>query len=120
VGRGADRRLDHHQQLHQHVVGGHALALGSADRLDDEDVGAADRIGVAAVDLAVRERLQPGVGQLHAEPLGDAQPELAARAPGGDHHPLVVADRKALGSQDRLGLQGRHPSSSSFSLVRSA
>ena len=42
------RRLDHQQQLHQVLVDG--LAAG----LHEEDVGAADRLVVAAVRLAVR------------------------------------------------------------------
>ena len=63
--RGELRRLDHHQQLHQVPVDG--LAAG----LDDEDVGAADRLRVAAVGLAVRERLQLDVAELDVSVLRD-------------------------------------------------
>ena len=53
-------------------------STGSAAGLDDEDVGAADRLVVAAVRLAVRERLELDLAELDAELLGD----LRARAPG--------------------------------------
>ena len=46
------RRLDHQQQLHQVLVDGRAAGL------HEEDVGAADRLVVAAVRLVVRERLE--------------------------------------------------------------
>ena len=49
--RGAElRRLDHLQELHQ------VLVDRAAAGLDEEDVGAADRLVVADVGLAVRER----------------------------------------------------------------
>ena len=78
VRRGADRRVDHAQQLHQRVVGGDPGVRVAAGRLDDEHVGAADRLLVAAVDLAVGERLQRHGPELDAELVGD----LARRAPG--------------------------------------
>ena len=83
VRRGADRRVDHHQQLHQRVVGGDPGARVAARRLDDEDVGAADRLLVAAVDLAVGERLErrppprstPSLLAILAASSGFARPE---------------------------------------------
>ena len=71
------------QQLHQVPVD--RLAPG----LDDEDVGAADRLVVAAVRLAVRERLELDLAELHAELLGDPLRELRMRAAGEDHQPLL-------------------------------
>jgi hypothetical protein len=87
--------------------------------LDDEEVGAADRLGVAAVDLAVGERLQAGVDQLDVQAVGDLPAELAARAPGRDHQPLLVAGLDAPRRCRSLGrLEGlAHDESSS---VRSA
>ena len=46
------------EQLHQRVVRVDPGRRVAARRLDEEDVGAADRLLVAAVDLAVRERLE--------------------------------------------------------------
>ena len=48
-----------------------------ARRLDDEHVGAADRLLVATVRLAVRERLELHVAELDAELLGDPLREVA-------------------------------------------
>src|SRR5438445_516917 len=59
------RRLNHEQQLHDVAVDG--LAAG----LDDEDVGAADRLVETAVRLAVRERAQLDLAELDAELGGD-------------------------------------------------
>src|SRR5665811_1870707 len=53
VRRGALGGVDHRQQLDQGVVRGHLALLVGAGRLHDEDIGAADRLLVAAVDLAV-------------------------------------------------------------------
>ena len=74
---------DHQQQLHQRVVRRHALALGAADRLDDEQVGAADRLRVAAVHLAVGEGLEPDVGELDARACSAifARPARGSRGP---------------------------------------
>ena len=69
---GALGRVDHQQQLHQVAV--HRRVR----RLHDEDVRAADRLQVAAVDLAVGERLQLDLPERDAELAGD----LVRRAPG--------------------------------------
>src|SRR5204863_9512324 len=85
-----------------------ALALVAADRLNDEQVGPADRLAIAAVDLAVGEGLQAGVGEAHSHLLGDARPELAAGAAGGDHQPLVVTERQARRERACLSPQATH------------
>ena len=77
LGRRELRRLDHEQELHEVAVD------RCAARLDNEDVGAADRLVVAAVRL-VRERLQLDLSQLHPELLGDPQRQLLMGAP--EHH----------------------------------
>ena len=59
------RRLDHQQELHQ------VLVDRAAARLDEEDVGAADRLVEADVGLAVRELARGDGAQLDAELLGD-------------------------------------------------
>src|SRR4051794_491023 len=74
--RGELRRLDHQQQLHDVLVDG--LAAG----LHDEEVGAADRLVVAAVGLAVPEGVQLDLAELDAELVGDALGELLVRAAG--------------------------------------
>ena len=95
VRRGADRRVDHQQQLHQRVVRGDAGRRVAARRLDDEHVRPADRLLVAAVDLAVGERLErrrrrastPSLSAISAGQLG-------VRAAGEQHQPLVVLQRE--------------------------
>ena len=72
------------------------LGVG-ARRLDDEDVGAADRLVVAAVDLAVGERLQRDRAEVDAELVGDPRRQLGVGAPREEHQPLVVVDREARG-----------------------
>jgi hypothetical protein len=107
VGRRALCGIHHHEQLHQSVVYCQPLALIAADRLDDEEVGAADRILIAAVDLPVREGLEPGAGEVQAEPLGDLRPELLARPARRDHQALAVVGRDGgAGHQGGLGLKG--------------
>ena len=64
VRRGESGRVDQQQQLEQVVVDRRRAGL------DEEHVGAADRLAVAAVDLAVRERLE----------LHRAQPDSRRRA----------------------------------------
>ena len=117
VGGGALRGVDHRQQLDQGVVGRHPALLVGAGRLDDEDVGAADRLLVAAVDLAVGEGLQRHLAEVDVELVGDAGGELHRAAAAEDHHPLrvVVADR-GRGGRHRLRvslLDRAHSSSSS-------
>ena len=83
LGRRELRRLDHEQELHEVLV--HRRAAG----LDEEDVGAADRLEIAAVRLVVRERLELDVAELDAELLRDRRRELRVRAAGEDHEPLL-------------------------------
>jgi hypothetical protein len=59
------RSLDQLQQLHQVLVD--RVATG----LDDEEVGAADRLVVAAVGLAVREALEGHLAELDTKLVGD-------------------------------------------------
>ncbi len=95
------RRLHHEEQLHDVLVDG--LATG----LDDEDVGAADRLVVAAVGLAVCEVAQLDLAELDAELLGDPPREIGVRAAGEHHQPLL---RTALDPVARLVLShGRLP-----------
>ena len=91
------RRVDHEQQLHERVVGAQAALGVGAGRLDDEDVRAADRLVVAAVDLAVGERLQRDGAEVDAELVGDPRCQLGVGAPREQHQPLVVVDREARG-----------------------
>jgi hypothetical protein len=77
---GPDRRVDHEQQLHQRVVGVDPGDGVAARRLDDEDVGPADGLLVAAVDLAVVEGLERHPPEVHVELAGDAGREGGIRA----------------------------------------
>ena len=90
LGRCELRRLDHQQQLHQ------VLVDRLAARLHDEQVGAADRLVVAAVGLAVPERVQLDLAELDAELLGDP----LARAPGasGRRRPSAASAARARAS----------------------
>ena len=49
--------------------------------LDQEDVGAANRLGVAAVEIAVRERLELDPAELRAQRGRDRLCELRVRRP---------------------------------------
>ena len=60
------------QELHQMLVDRRAA------RLDEEHVGAADRLAVTAVRLVVRERVELDLAEVDAEPLGDPLRELEA------------------------------------------
>ena len=71
VGRGAPRRVDHDQQLHQ-------VVRRSAGRLDHEDVAAADVLVDLDRDLAVGE----------APDLGLAEPDLQVPAELLRQHPV--------------------------------
>jgi Ser/Thr protein kinase RdoA (MazF antagonist) len=64
--------------------------LVGAGRLHDEDVGAADRLLVAAVDLAVGKGLQRHLAEVHIELAGDLGGQLHRAAAAEDHHPLRV------------------------------
>ena len=92
--RGELRRVDHDQQLHQVVV-----RPASLPGLDDEDVGAADRLLVAAVDLAVGERLQLDLAELDAELLGD--PLARARGSSGRRRASAASAGRARSSGAR-------------------
>src|SRR5205807_9499035 len=59
--------------------------------LDEEDVGASDRLAVAAVGLAVRKRADLDLTELHAELPGDPRRQLGMRAAREHHEPLRVA-----------------------------
>ncbi len=79
------------------------LVDGRAPGLDEEDVGAADRLAVAAVGLAVRERLQLDLAEVDTEPLGDPLRELGMRAAREHHQPLLRRQRdRVTGLQRRL------------------
>ena len=94
LGRGPLGGVDHDQLLHDRVV--HRHRLGAAVALDDEDVGAADRLAEAAVQLAVGE-----LGQVRRRPAdtprcsaissaragGPAATSRCSRFFGDDFHP---------------------------------
>ena len=63
------------EELHEHVVD-----VLAGNGLDQEDVGAADGLVIASVDLAVGELLERKAGELHAELIGDL---LGERTVGG-------------------------------------
>jgi hypothetical protein len=107
MGRGANRRIDHQQQLHQRVVRRQAGLGVAAGRLDDEHVGAADRLLIAAIDLAVGERLQGRRPKFDGELGGDVRGELRRRAAREQHQPLVVVDRET--GDGWLRLSHAHP-----------
>ena len=92
---GALRGVDHAEQLHQRVVRRHPGGLVGRGRLDDEDVGAADRLLVAAVDLAVGEGPEVGLAEVDVELAGDLRGEAAGGAAAEHHQALavVLADR---------------------------
>ncbi len=116
VGGGALGGVDHRQQLDQGVVRRHPALLVGAGRLDEEDVGAADRLLVAAVDLAVGEGLQRHLAEVEVELAGDLGRQLHRAAAAEDHHPLrvVVRDRGRRRGGRCLGalLDRAHESSS--------
>src|SRR4029450_11865902 len=74
-----------HQELHQRVVGGHPGGLIGGSRLDDEHVGPADRLLVAAVHLAVGEGPQVDRPEIDVELAGDLRGQLH-RSPPAEHH----------------------------------
>src|SRR5262249_3760756 len=74
LGRRQLRRLDHQAELHQVAVDGPAAGL------NEEEVGAADRLAVAAIGLAVRESLEGDLTQLDRELLGDRRRKPGVRA----------------------------------------
>ena len=108
VRRGALGRVDHQQQLHQVPV--HRRVR----RLDDEDVRAADRLQVAAVDLAVGEGLQLDAAERDPELPAILRAELLAAAAGEHHQPLVVGGRDARAASGSAPEQHRLASSSSI------
>src|SRR3954452_9486800 len=64
--------------------------LVRAGRLDEEVVGAADRLLVAAVDLAVGEGLQGHLTHVQFQFARDFGGEVHRAAAAEDHHPLRV------------------------------
>ena len=115
VRAGPDGGVDHEQQLHERVVGAQAELGVGAGRLDDEDVGPADRLVVAAVDLAVGERLQRDGTEVHPQLVGDPRGQLGVGPPREEHQAFVVVDRKARGhgrlhldAHDNLSLRAGH------------
>jgi hypothetical protein len=65
------------------------LVDGDTARLDEKDVGAADRLHVARIRLAVLERLELDVAELEPEMLRDRACEIGVRAAAEDHEPLL-------------------------------
>ena len=106
VGGGADRRVDHDQQLHQSVVGVDPGVGIPAGRLDDEDVGAADGLLVAAVDLAVGEGLERHPAEPQPELLCDLAGQLRVR-PSGEEHQLLAVLEVERGRGHRSGAGDR-------------
>ena len=104
VGRRADRRVDHHHQLHQRVVRDDARLRVAAHGLDDEHVGAADGLLVAAVDLAVGERLERHAAEVDAQLARDPGGQRGVGAAREQHEPLAVLE------VDRGGATGCGPS----------
>ena len=90
--------------------------------LDDEDVGAADRLLVADIDLAVRERLQLDVAELDVELVGDLLRQDGVRAPREEHQlPGGPALDPAAALAVRLrAVLGRHSEARKRELSRSA
>ena len=83
LGRSPLQGVHHHQLLHDVVVQRRAVAL------DDEAVGTAHALGVADVDLAVREDLPLGLAQLDTEQVGDLVGEGRIGRPREQHEPLA-------------------------------
>ena len=80
LGRGPVGGVDHDELLHDRVVDRAAVAAVVA--LHDEDVGAADALGVARADLAVGEGDQAGLAQLDVEMVGDLLGQRRVARPG--------------------------------------
>ena len=96
--RGELGGLDHEQQLHDVAVDG----LGAG--LDDEGVGASDRLDVAAIRLAVRERLQLDLAELDPELFRHLERQFLVRAAGEEHQPLPRPPLdEMLGARHRAG-----------------
>ena len=102
LGRRELRRVHHQQQLHQVPV--HRARA----RLDEEHVGAADRLAEAHVQLAVRERLELDLAKRQSEMLADRVRQIGVRTPREHHHPaygiaiVVARHRTLLRGVDRL------------------
>ena len=89
-------RLDHEQQLHEVLVDG--LAAG----LDEEDVGAADRLAVATVGLAVRERRRARSRRARRRAARRfALRELRVRAAREHHQPLLRREGDGVARRHR-------------------
>jgi len=73
VGRGAPRRIDHHQQLHE-------VVRRREGRLDDKDRATADRFVVAGLELAVAEAQHLDFAERRAEARRDLLGEVLRAA----------------------------------------
>jgi hypothetical protein len=93
VCRGALGGVDHRQQLQQGVVGRHPVRIVGGGRLHQEDVGAPDRLAVAAVDLAVGEGAQVDGAEVDVELSCDPRRQLHRAAAAEDHQALGVVLR---------------------------
>jgi hypothetical protein len=118
VGGSALGGVDHHQELRQRVVRRHVVRIVGRRRLDEEDIGAADRFLVAAVDLPVGEGLELYLAQLHVELTGDLGGELHRRAPAEHHQALGVLLRDRA-QRARAFLEHAHEFSVSSSSLAS-
>ena len=87
AGRGALRGVHHDEQLHERIV--HVVADGTAHRLDEEHVGAADALLVARVNLAVRELLKLDVAERRVQVLRDLLGKLGVDRPREQGHALL-------------------------------
>src|SRR5699024_8208545 len=87
LGRGALEGVDHDQLLHQPLVDRRAV------RLEDEDVAAADRLGVPDVDLPVGEVVDIGGEELRPQILRDLFGEFGVR-PTADQDELLITRRR--------------------------
>ncbi len=85
--RGEPRGLDHEEQLHDVLVDGVTAGL------HEEEVGTSDRLAVAAVGLAVRERRELDLPELDRELLRDLRRQLGMRAAREHHQPLLGSER---------------------------
>ena len=75
--------VEHEQLLHDPLVDRLAVAL------EDEDVGAADALAEAAVELSVGERREHDLAQRDLEVLGDLLAELLVAPPREEHEVLL-------------------------------
>ena len=101
--------VDHHQQLHQRVIGPQTGASVLAGGLDYEYVRAAYGLVEPAVDLAGREGLERHVAELDPEPRRDRRGQIGIR-PAREQHELLAGDDRLTPRRTRL-LAVAHPAS---------